>query len=321
VFRINKELTMNQPVSDRISLGASGLSVSPIGVGTNRWGTNRQADPDLLPVFQAALEAGINLFDTAEIYSLGGSERTLGQFLPAAGPKAVVTTKFLPLPWRLSKGSLTAALRGSLGRLQLKSVDLYLIHMPWPPVPVKTWMDGLADAVQAGLVRAVGVSNYSPEQTRLAQTALAERGVALACNQVEFSLLKRGPERNGLLKLCLQLGVALVAYRPVAGGLLAGKYTPEAPPQGLRGLMAGRQDLIKAQQLVGLLRQMGEKHGGKTPSQVAINWVICKGALPIPGATQVKHIHDNAGAMGWRLSEDEVAALDGAEERPASSPT
>ena len=311
---------MNQPVNDRISLGPSGPSVSPIGVGTNRWGTNRQADPSLQPIFNAALEAGINLFDTAEIYSMGGSERTLGQFLPDAGAKAVVTTKFLPLPWRLSKGSLLAALRGSLSRLQLKSVDLYLIHMPWPPVPVKTWMDGLADAVQAGMVRAVGVSNYSPAKTRLAHAALAERGLTLACNQVEFSLLKRGPERNGLLELCRQLGVTLVAYRPVAGGLLAGKYTPEAPPPGLRGLMVSRQDLIKAQQLVGLLRRMGEKHGGKTPSQVAINWVICKGALPIPGATQVRHIHENAGAMGWRLTEDEVAVLDEASEKPGSNP-
>jgi len=306
---------MNKSTPDQISLGTSGLKVSLIGVGTNRWGTNHQANPSLQLVFQAALESGINLFDTAEIYNMGGSERTLGQFLPAAGLRAVVTTKFLPLPWRLGKASLMAALRASLERLQLKSVDLYLIHMPWLPVPIETWMDGLADALQAGLVRAVGVSNYSADQTHRAQVALAKRGVALTCNQVEFSLLNRGPERNGLLELCHQLGVTLIAYRPVAGGLLAGKYTLETPPAGLRGMMVSRQDLVNFQPIMHLLGQLGEKHGGKTPAQVAINWVISKGALPIPGATQVKHIQENTGALGWCLEEAEVAALDEAEER------
>jgi len=306
---------MNKQTSDQISLGTSGLKVSSIGVGTNRWGTNHQANPGLQPVFQAALEAGINLFDTAEIYNMGGSEKTLGQFLPAAGTSVIVTTKFIPLPWRWGKASLTAALRASLQRLQLKSVDLYLIHMPWPPVPIETWMDGLADALQAGLVRAVGVSNYSVDQTRRAQAALAKRGVALTCNQVEFSLLKRGPERNGLLELCHQLGVTLIAYRPVASGLLAGKYTLEIPPSGLRGMSVSHQDLINIQPIIQLLIQHGEKHGGKTPAQVAINWVMSKGALPIPGATQVKHIQENAGALGWSLNESEVAALDEAEER------
>jgi len=305
---------MNKSTPDQISLGTSGLKVSLIGVGTNRWGTNHQANPSLQPVFQAALESGINLFDTAEIYNMGGSERTLGQFLPAAGSKAVVTTKFLPLPWRLSKASLAAALRASLERLQLKCVDLYLIHMPLPPVPIETWMDGLADVLQTGLVRAVGVSNFSVDQTHRAQVALAKHGITLTCNQVEFSLLKRGPESNGLLELCHQLGITLIAYRPVAGGLLAGKYTLETSPTGLRGILVSRQDLVNIQPIMQLLSQLGEKHDGKTPAQVAINWVICKGALPIPGATQVKHIQENIGALGWCLEEAEVAALDEAEE-------
>ena len=226
-----------------------------------------------------------------------------------------MTTKFIPLPWRLGKASLKAALSASLQRLQLKSVDLYLIHMPWPPVPIETWMDGLADALQAGLVRAVGVSNYSVDQTRRAQAALAKRGVALTCNQVEFSLLKRDAERNGLLELCHQLGVTLIAYRPVARGFMAGKYSLETLPTGLRGMSVSHQDFIKMQPLIQLLGQLGEKHGGKTPAQVAINWVMSKGALPIPGATQVIHIQENAGALGWSLNESEVAALDEAEER------
>jgi aryl-alcohol dehydrogenase-like predicted oxidoreductase len=173
-------------------------------------------------------------------------------------------------------------------------------------------MDALADAVEAGLTRAVGVSNYSPDQMRRAHAALAKRGVALASNQVEYSLLHREPERNGLVALCRELGVTLIAYSPLAKGLLTGKYTPDNPPPGARGRMAGRDYLARIQSLIGQLRTIGEAHGGKTPSQVALNWLICKDSLPIPGAKNVRQVQENAGALGWRLTEDEVARLDAA---------
>jgi aryl-alcohol dehydrogenase-like predicted oxidoreductase len=173
-------------------------------------------------------------------------------------------------------------------------------------------MDALVDALEAGLTRAVGVSNYSAAQMRRAHTALSRRGVALACNQVEYNLLQRSVERNGLLSLCRELGVTLVAYRPIASGLLSGKYTPDNPPQDWRGLVYRRGTLAQIQPVVDRLRQIGEAHGGKTPSQVALNWLICKGALPIPGAKNVRQAQENAGALGWRLTDDEVAALDAA---------
>ena len=301
---------MNDYQTERVFLGASQVHVSPLGVGTNFWGSNRQADPGLQPVFDIARELGINFFDTAEVYGFGGSERTLGQFLPAGEQKVIIATKFFPMPWRLGKSSLEAALRESLERLQVARVDLYLIHFPIPPVAVETWMEALAEAVEAGLTRAVGVSNYNPEQMARAHAALAKRGIPLACNQVEYSLLKRGAERNGLLSLCRELDVTLVAYRPVASGLLAGKYSLDNPPQGWRGRLYNRHLLARVQPLIGLLRQVGSAHGGKTPSQVALNWLICKGALPIPGATKVEHMQENAGALGWRLTAEEVAALD-----------
>jgi aryl-alcohol dehydrogenase-like predicted oxidoreductase len=301
---------MNDYQIESVSLGASQLRVSLLGVGTNSWGSNRHADPEMKPVFETALELGINFFDTAEIYGLGGSERTLGQLLPAGGQKVVIATKFFPMPWRLGKPSLEVALRESLRRLQLARVDLYLIHFPIPPVAIETWMEALAEAVEAGLTQAVGVSNFNPEQTARAHAALAKRGIPLACNQVEYSLLKRGAERNGLLSLCRELDVTLVAYRPVASGLLAGKYSLENPPHGWRRRLYGGQILARVQPLVELLRQLGRVHGGKTPSQVALNWLICKGALPIPGATKVEHVRENAGSLGWHLTEDEVAALD-----------
>jgi aryl-alcohol dehydrogenase-like predicted oxidoreductase len=301
---------MKDQQANRITLGASDLRVSSLGVGTNSWGTNGKADPGLQSTFDAALNMGISFFDTAEMYGFGGSERTLGQFLPTAGQAAIVATKFFPLPWRLGKSSLTAALRDSLARLQMDMVDLYMIHMPIPPISIETWMDALADAVEAGLTRAVGVSNYNVDQMQRAHATLARRGIPLACNQLGYSLLKRGVERNGLQALCRELDVTLIAYQPLASGLLTGKYSPANRPGGYRRLMYSREHLSRIQPIIGLLKELGEAHGGKSPPQVALNWLICKGALPIPGAKNPRQVQENAGALGWRLSDDVVAALD-----------
>ncbi len=306
---------MSNPQAQRIAVGSTGLQVSPLGIGTNRWGAGRQADPGLLPTFEAALAAGINFFDTAEIYSLGGSERTLGQFLASGGRNAVVATKFLPFPWRLSKSSLTGAIRASLERLRLTVVDLYLIHVPLPPVKIETWMDALAEAMDAGLVRAVGVSNFSAEQTRRAYAALERHGVPLACNQVEYSLLKRDIERNGVLAACREIGATVVAYRPMAGGLLTGRYALKDPSRRHRWRVYSPEYLALLRPVIDLLGKIGEAHGGKTPSQVALNWSMCKGALPIPGASKEAHLRENVGALGWRLDDDEVGSLDEATDK------
>lgn len=213
------------------------------------------------------------------------------------------------------------ALRGSLERLGVDQVDLYLIHWPYPPVPLETWVDALADAVEARLAQAVGVSNFDLSQMRRAHEVLAQRDVSLAANQVQYSLLHRDPERSGLLDACRDLGVTLIAYSPMAMGMLTGKYTPDNPPPGYRGRRFGPQSLARTQPLIALLREIGEAHGGKTPAQVALNWVICKGAVPIPGAKNARHAEQNAGALGWRLTADEVAALDTASEDSAWFPS
>jgi len=311
-----------QTSSDRVSLGATGIQISPMGIGTWAWGDTwfwqygkgGYTDADLDAAYQASLAHGISFFDTAEIYGRGRSERLLGQFARKAGWPVVITTKFFPLPWRVSKGQLVRALRHSLDRLGLESVDLYQMHWPFPPVSIDTWMDAMADAVHAGLIRAVGVSNYNAEQTRQAHAALARRGVPLASNQVDYSLLQRKPETNGLLALCQQLNVTLIAYSPLAQGLLTGKYTPQNPPPGLRGRRYGGI-LAGIQPLTSLLREIGQTHGGKTPAQVALNWTISKGTVPIPGAKNARQAIDNAGALGWRLADAEVAALDAASAR------
>jgi aryl-alcohol dehydrogenase-like predicted oxidoreductase len=127
---------------------------------------------------------------------------------------------------------------------------------------------------------------------------------------VEYHLLNRKVERNGVLARCRELGVTLIAYSPLGRGLLTGKYTPEARPKGLRGLLTGRARLAAIQPLLTLMREIGQGHGGKTTSQVALNWLMVKGVVPIPGAKSGRQARDNAGALGWRLSEAETAALD-----------
>jgi aryl-alcohol dehydrogenase-like predicted oxidoreductase len=280
------------------------------------WGYGKgYTDRDLHEAFQVSRQSGINFFDTAEVYGKGRSEELLGACLKEAGQSAamgplVVATKFMPYPWRLRKGILLSKLRASLARLRLERVDLYQIHWPFRPLPIELWANALADAVEAGLTRAVGVSNYNSAQMWRGHSTLAKRGILLASNQVEFHLLNRRVEREGLLKLCRELGVTLIAYSPLAKGLLTGKYTPQAPPPGIRSFLFRRARLRKIQPLIQLLRAIGEAHEGKSPAQVALNWVICKGAVPIPGAKNARQAQENAGALGWRLGDAEIAALD-----------
>ena len=170
----------------------------------------------------------------------------------------------------------------------------------------------MADAVEAGKVTAVGVSNYSAAQMRQAHAALADRGVPLASNQVEYSLLHRQPETNGVLDACRELGVTLIAYTPLAGGMLTGKYSADNRPTGFyrRVLPQYRRKALDAMQpVVGLLREIGDRYS-KTPSQVALRWLIENPmVLPIPGAKNGNQAMSNAAALGFSLTAEEVAAL------------
>jgi aryl-alcohol dehydrogenase-like predicted oxidoreductase len=288
-----------------------------LGAGTWQWGDLRlwgyggdYGEAEARSAFEASLGSGVQLFDTAEIYGHGRSERLLGGFVRRLQRPVLISTKFMPRPWRLLRVNLALALRQSLWRLGLKRVDLYQVHFPDPPVAIETWMEGLADAVAGGLARAVGVSNYDLEQTRRAHAALARRGVRLAALQRHYSLLERGPETTGLLRFCHDHGIRFIAWSPLEKGLLSGKYTPERPPPGQRHRdYYPRAYLARIQPLVALLGTIGERRG-KTRAQVALNWTIAKGALPIPGAKTAAQVRENAGALGWRLTDDEVAALD-----------
>lgn len=287
------------------------------GIGTWAWGDRLYwgygrgyEQNDVRAAFQACLDNGIRFFDTAEVYGQGQSETMLGQFVREAEEPVKIATKFMPFPWRLTRRSLVSTLRKSLKRLGVEKVDLYQIHFPIPPMSVDTWMGAMADAYQLGLTTGIGVSNYNRGQTQQAYDALTRQGIPLEANQVEYHLLNRKIEKNGLMQHCKDLGVTVIAYSPLAMGMLTGKYTPDNPPGGFRERRYNRATLAKAMPLINEMKKIGSNHGGKSAAQVAINWVICKGALPIPGAKNARQAEQNAGALGWSLSEEEVQRLD-----------
>jgi aryl-alcohol dehydrogenase-like predicted oxidoreductase len=297
------------------------LHNAEMGLGAWAWGDKSMwnyghgyTDADIEQAFQTSLAAGINLIDTAEVYGSGRSERLTGSLLKTTGTSILIATKFMPFPWRLGRNELMHALDHSLERLGLDHVDLYQIHWPFPPMPVEFWVEQLAQAVKSGKTRTGGVSNYSKTQMQRAITILSKYNIPLASNQVEYHLLNRTVEKNGLLDRCKELGVRLIAYSPLAKGLLTGKYTSQNPAPGLRSTKFARvqKELPK---LIALMTEVGQGHGGKIPAQVALNWLICKGTLPIPGAKTGKQAEQNAGALGWRLTAEEVKALDDASDQ------
>jgi aryl-alcohol dehydrogenase-like predicted oxidoreductase len=200
-------------------------------------------------------------------------------------------------------------LKGSLERIGVESVDLYQVHFPTPLMSTDRLMDGMIECVKSGMTRTVGISNFNQSHMLTAYSALARQNIPLASNQVHFSLLNKSAEKNGLLARCKELGVRLIAYSPVEKGLLTGKYSVDNRPPGMRGRMYANI-LPKIEPLIKLMTTIGQDHGGKSNAQVALNWTICKGALPIPGAKNVKQAQENAGALGWKLTEEEVARLD-----------
>ncbi|PWZ40609.1 putative oxidoreductase [Zea mays] len=310
----------------KVALGGSGVSVTKLGVGAWSWGDTtywnefRWDDTKLKAAkgaFDASIDCGITFFDTAEVYGAGvsgaiNSESLLGRFINERQRKeqvdVAVATKFAALPWRFGRGSVICALKASLDRLGVSSVELYQLH--WPGIwGNEDYLDGLGDAVEQGLVKAVGVSNYSEKRLRDAYERLRKRGVPLASNQVNYSLIYRNPEENGVKAACDELGVTLIAYSPIAQGALTGKYTPESPPKGPRGRIYTPEFLTKLQPLINRIKEIGGSYG-RTSTQVVLNWLVCQGnVVPIPGAKNAEQAREFAGALGWSLAPDEVEEL------------
>ncbi|WP_218081206.1 aldo/keto reductase [Anthocerotibacter panamensis] len=319
------------PTTTAVALGPNGPKVPPLGLGTWAWGDklfwdygSDYGEKQVAEAFEASLEAGVTFFDTAEIYGLGESERLLARFMRKgfmrkASTPIQIATKYSPAPWRFSEQAVSEALSDSLKRLNQESVALYQVHWPFNfLMNQETLFSALAREYQRGRIQAVGVSNYSAQDMTTAYKLLAQAGVPLAVNQVRYSLLDRGIEQNGILDTARRLGVTILAYSPLAQGLLTGKYTPAQPPTltGARRLdpQFSAAGLQKIAPLLKRLQEVGASCG-RTPAQVALNWLIAQGVVPIPGAKTAGQALQNGGALGWSLTDSEVAELDGLSRR------
>ena len=288
------------------ALGASGLTVSSLGVGTNRWEYGKN-DEQVLQVFQSSLDASINFFDTAEVYGFGKSERLVGECLRQNERTAVIASKFAPLPTR----KLSKALDGSLSRLGVQTLDLYFVHFPFGKI--ESLMDQMAQAVQDDKIRAVGVSNFSASQMRRAADRLARYNIPLAANEVQYNLLHRQPEVNGVLDACKELNVALVAYVP----LVSGRFMTIPSQQKSSRLFSFLSFSKEKRQLLRDALQTIARDRGKSVTQIMLNWLLRRDEhiIPIPGTTTATHALNNAEVLTWELNEEEFNAID-----QASSP-
>ncbi|XP_022844519.1 pyridoxal reductase, chloroplastic isoform X2 [Olea europaea var. sylvestris] len=310
------------------------LSVSPMGFGTWAWGNQllwgyqESMDSELQQVFNIAVVNGINLFDTADSYGTGKlngqSEKLLGKFIrefegnKQVQDNIVIATKFAAYPWRLTPGQFVNACKSSLDRMQIEQIGIGQLHWStanYAPLQERALWDGLVAIYDKGLVRAVGVSNYGPKQLLKIHNYLKARGVPLCSAQVQFSLLSMGKDQMEIKNICDSLGIRLISYSPLGLGMLTGKYSPSNLPSGPRGLLFG-QILPGLEPLLNSLKEIAQKRR-KTIPQVAINWCICKGTIPIPGVKSIKQAEENLGALGWQLTPDELLQLEnGALESP-----
>lgn len=306
-------------------LGSTAIEVTPIGLGVMQFSGGPGMVGSMFPVLtqeeknaivKAALDGGVNWFDTAELYGNGRSEQSLANALRANGiddNDVIIATKWFPI-FRTA-GSIPRTIQDRISYLDGYSIDLYMVHQPWSFSSPEKEMEAMADLVATGKIRSVGVSNFNAKRMQRAHSALKLRGIPLAVNQMEYSLLNRKIETNGVLQAAKDLSVTIVAYSPLARGLLSAKYqkNPELINQKSTFLRRRMRRLVeRSLPVINLLDEIAQKHA-VTPSQVALNWVIQfqgKTVVAIPGATRVKQAVQNAGAMHFRLTDDEIAQLD-----------
>ncbi|MEZ5001181.1 MAG: aldo/keto reductase, partial [Bacteroidales bacterium] len=308
-------------------LGRSGLMVTPVGLGC--WQFSKQKnmagkfwpnleDDVISRVVSLSLEGGINWFDTAEVYGNGASEKALSEALLAAGKKpgeVIIATKWWPM-FRFAS-NIKKSIQERINALDPYPVDLYQVHQPWGFSSEKEEMIAMNELLERKLIRSVGVSNFSAKKMRNSWETLHKKGVPLATNQVLYNLLNRKIESNGVMDLAKELGITIIAYSPLAQGLVTGKFHDNP---GLLDNIGFRKyssqfkpaGLAKSLPVVTLVKELARKHN-VTPAQVALNWMIQfhgDTVVVIPGATKETHVKENTGANLFRLSEEDMERLD-----------
>ncbi len=306
-----------------LEMGGARLSVIGLGAwqfGSREWGYGSDyAKNEAGAIVNRALELGINLIDTAEVYGFGQSERIVGRAIEGKRDRVFLATKIAPVvpfepvvSWRLD---------GSLRRLNVDRVDLYQAHWPNPVVPPGPLFRAMAALQQAGKITNVGVSNYSLDRWRQAEYHL---GGTVLSNQVEYSLADRRPERE-VVPWAQAEGRVVIAYSPLAQGLLSGRYSAEHRPGGVRAAnsLFLEENLHRAEPLLSVLRRVATAHDA-TPSQVALAWLVRRPAVvAIPGASSVAQLEANAAAADLELTESEDQELTAASDAftPVRGPT
>jgi len=313
-------------------LGKTDIEITPIGLGCWQFGGrsglltvwNTPPQEQIDQIVKRALDGGISWFDTAENYGLGASERALCQALGDAGKKAgdvVVATKwwptnprmYFPLPRTARSIPRTIGTRQSC--LGSYPIDLFQIHFPWSISPIEAQMDQMAALVKGGKIRSVGVCNFSAPQMRRAHAALAKHGIPLASNQVSLSLARRKREKAGVIQVANELGVTVIAYSPLAQGLLTGRYHKD--PESIKGLPLMRRTTVRRQleatrPLINALDEIAQAHG-RSAAEVALSWLVNfygETVVAIPGATKASHVDQNVGALNLKLTPAEMKRLD-----------
>ena len=304
---------------------AAGLRLSAIGLGcwqfgSRDWGYGKAyGETTAVQLVHRALDLGVNLVDTAEIYARGVSEAIVGRALEGRRDDAFVATKVFPV-WPTA-GRVEEHGRLSALRLGVEHIDLYQVHWPNPVVPLRSTMQGMHRLQDAGIVNHVGVSNFSPDRWAAAEHEL---GQPVVSNQVHFSLLQRKPD-HGNVSYAVTHDRIVIAYSPLEQGVLGGRYDAEHPPPGparRNNPLCLPENLQRATPVIEAIRRLAKAHDA-TPAQVALAWLIAKpNVVAIPGASSVEQLERNVAAADLDLTESEVAELTAESDRfqPISGP-
>lgn len=309
------------------SLGQTGLQITPIGLGCWQFSKQKNMAGKFWPVLEddliskvvsLSLQGGINWFDTAEIYGNGASEKALSKALLAAGQKpgkVFIATKWWPM-FRFAS-NIKKTIDERIKALDPYPIDLFQVHQPWGFSNEVAEVSAMADLLDRNLIKSIGVSNFSAKQMNNSWETLDKRRIPLASNQVPYSLLDRRIESNGVMKIAKELGITIIAYSPLAQGIVTGKFHDN--PELLKNIGFRKYSslfkpagLEKSLPVVNLVKELAIKYNA-TPAQVSLNWLINfhgNTVVAIPGATKEIHVKENTGAMSFILSEEDMDRLD-----------
>lgn len=292
-------------------------NIPPIALGTWSWGTgesggdavfgNNLTAEDLKPVFDAAMDAGFNLWDTAAVYGMNASENILGSFIKGR-EDVLISTKFTPQLAGDNDNAVEEHLEGSLNRLGVDHADIYWIHNP---ADVQRWTPKLIPLMKSGKIKHVGVSNHNLDEIKLAASILVKEGLKISAVQNHYSLLYRSSEEAGIIDYCNENNMVFFSYMVLEQGALTDKYNSKNPmPSGTRRGDAFNPDVLtKIESLIQVMREIGSRHNATT-ARIATAWSIAKGTVPIIGVTKTSHIEDAIKAAEVNLTAREIHELE-----------